>query len=114
MRRNLIQVLALRNLAAHFRADKASVALFGQAIGCRSFFLSPGFDGVITYRSLSALASAEINFWFTCRRKRLAVPADGRWRKASGLMAASKRMVGCSAVSRAERLQIAPIADLGF
>src|SRR5580698_347172 len=32
----------------------------------------------VLYHSLSALASAEVNFWFTCRRKRLvARPADG-------------------------------------
>jgi hypothetical protein len=31
----------------------------------------------VLYHSLSALASAEVNFWFTCRRKRLVARADG-------------------------------------
>jgi hypothetical protein len=35
-------------------------------------------NAIVLYHSLSALASAEVNFWFTCRRKRLvARPADG-------------------------------------
>jgi hypothetical protein len=33
-------------------------------------------DNVLCH-SLSALASAEVNFWFTCRRKRLVAQADG-------------------------------------
>src|ERR1700687_1643771 len=31
----------------------------------------------VLYHSLSALPSAEVNFWFTCRRKRLVAQADG-------------------------------------
>ena len=38
--------------------------------------LTPAHDNVL-YHSLSALASAEVNFWFTCRRKRLVSRADG-------------------------------------
>jgi hypothetical protein len=32
---------------------------------------------IVLYHSLSALASAEVNFWFTRRRKRLVAKADG-------------------------------------
>jgi hypothetical protein len=32
----------------------------------------------VLYHSLSASASAEVNFRFTCRRKRLVARADGR------------------------------------
>src|SRR5271167_2555352 len=35
------------------------------------------FDVNVLYHSLSALASAEVHFWFTCRRKRLVARADG-------------------------------------
>jgi hypothetical protein len=45
-------------------------------------FLYPTVDSSVVndnvlYHSLSALASAEVNFWFTCRRKRLVARADG-------------------------------------
>ena len=35
----------------------------------------------VLYHSLSALASAEVNFWFTCRRKRLVTRSGRVWRK---------------------------------
>ena len=35
----------------------------------------------VLYHSLSALASAEVNFWFTCRRKRLVASSGRVWRK---------------------------------
>src|ERR1700730_2710966 len=36
----------------------------------------PVVNDNVLYRALSALASAEVNFWFTCRRKRLVAQAD--------------------------------------
>src|SRR3984885_1574668 len=37
----------------------------------------PVVNDNVLYHSLSALASAEVNFWFTCRKKRLVARADG-------------------------------------